>query len=120
MVGYVEKFGAELRGEPLLEFPTLGYGHVQIVKAGIAENVAPGIAEGPKGRRKQDRLGVEADVAASPAMRSAGRKHRSGLSRRQSYLKDSGAKIGAAAVTATRAERNRMRATGLKVSRIAE
>src|ERR1700736_2027902 len=98
MVGYVKHLGTELHRETFLEFPILGDGKVQVVEAGVAENVAAGVAERAYCRRGQHGPAVEAHIATRPG--SVGRTLTIELGRLSSgevSRENSGLGIGASA-----------------------
>src|SRR5580658_1778880 len=69
MVEDIEAFHTELRFDPFSEFKVLTERQVDVMETGIAENVAAHGAECSDSVREQERLPVEANIAAASAIR---------------------------------------------------
>src|SRR5258708_16784885 len=120
MIGHVKHLGAELHREFLVEFPIFGNRKIQVVEAGVPENVAAGVSERANRRRSQGRPAIEAHIAGSGTMGSAGGEEFGRFCGGHIDGVDSGSRVGASAVAWTRAQGDRMRAAGLEVGWVAE
>lgn len=86
MIENVEKFSAELRGEPFLELHLLGHRQIPIAETGVTPDVAAGCAESTDGRRDQHRMPL---VVASKIVERIDRPQVDGVGGREASLRRS-------------------------------